>query len=73
MIEYCTQCPCRGCEFDVCGRGSETCSAVIGDYCQMIGNYILPTINEWQNYDEETKSFYLEFFSNLGIDIPYCM
>ena len=49
MIEYCKICPCRGCPFDVCGRGSEICSAGVGDYCQAIGEYIEET--------EEDKKF----------------
>lgn len=49
MIEYCKICPCRGCPFDVCGRGSETCFAGVGDYCQAIGAYIEET--------EEDKKF----------------
>ncbi len=64
---------CKGCPHDACGRGSELCDAVIGDYCQASDDYILPTLSEWQAYDEETKVFYLELFSNLGIDIPYCV
>ena len=49
MIEYCEICPCRGCPFDVCGRGSETCFAGVGDYCQATGQYIEET--------EEDKEF----------------
>ena len=49
MIEYCKICPCRGCTFDVCGRGSETCFAGVGDYCQATGEYIEET--------EEDKKF----------------
>ena len=49
MIEYYKICPCRGCPFDVCGRGSETCFAGVGDYCQAIGAYIEET--------EEDKKF----------------
>ena len=49
MIEYCKICPCRECPFDVCGRGSETCMAGVGDYCQATGEYIEET--------EEDKKF----------------
>lgn len=52
MIEYCKGCSRRGCPFDVCGRGSETCSAVVGDYCQATGQYIEET--------EEDKKFVKE-------------
>ncbi len=46
MTEYCKVCPCQGCIFDVCGRGSETCSAVVGDYCQATGQYIEETAED---------------------------
>lgn len=64
---HCKSCPCNGCKFDVCGIGSETCSAVIGDYCQMIDDYIYPTPDEWASYDLETKMFYVDLFHNLGL------
>lgn len=57
MDEYCKFCPCYGCPFDVCGIGSETCSAVIGDYCQAIGQYIEET--------EEDKKFEKEVLDKL--------
>ena len=37
---------CEGCQWDVTGLGSESCSAVIGDYCQAFDDYILPHISE---------------------------
>lgn len=52
MIEY-----CKGCPFDVHGRGSETCSAGVGDYCQAIGQYIEET--------EEDKKFVKEMLDKL--------
>ena len=63
--------PCIGCPWDGTGLGSESCAAVIGDYCQAFDAYILPHISEWETYDEETKAFYSEMFLKLGIDIPY--
>ena len=65
--------PCVGCPWDGTGLGSESCAAVIGDYCQAFDSYILPHISEWETYDEETKAFYSEMFLKLGIDIPYTM
>ena len=62
---------CEGCQWDVTGLGSESCSAVIGDYCQAFNEYILPHISEWKTYDETTKAFYSEMFLKLGINIPY--
>lgn len=52
MNEYCKFCPCYGCPFDISGRGSETCSAGVGDYCQATGQYIEET--------EEDKKFVKE-------------
>lgn len=43
MREFCKKCPCYGCPYDVCGQGSEMCSATIGDYCQASGKYIEET------------------------------
>ena len=62
---------CKGCQWDGTGLGSESCSAVIGDYCQAYDAYILPHISEWETYDEETKTFYSKMFLELGIDILY--
>ena len=30
--------PCKGCQWDGTGLGSESCAAVIGDYCQAFDN-----------------------------------
>ena len=49
MIKYYKTCSCQKCPFDVRGRGSETCSAGVGDYCQAAGQYIEET--------EEDKKF----------------
>jgi hypothetical protein len=65
--------PCAGCMWDGCGKGSDSCAAVIGDYCQAYDAYILPHISEWKDYDEETKTFYAKMFSKLGIEVPYCV
>ena len=65
--------PCKGCQWDGTGLGSEFCAAVIGDYCQAYDAYILPHISDWETYDEETKDFYSKMFLELGIDIPYTM
>ena len=62
---------CEGCQWNGTGLGSESCSAVIGDYCQAFNEYILPHISEWKTYDEATKAFYSEMFLKLGINIPY--
>ena len=58
MIKYCKTCSCQGCPFDVSGRGSETCSAGVGDYCQAIEQYIEET--------EEDKKFVKEMLDKAG-------
>lgn len=58
MKEYCKSCPCQGCPFVVCGRGSETCFAGVGDYCQATGRYIEET--------EEDKKFLEEILDKFN-------
>ena len=53
MSDYCKECPCYGCPFDVCGRGSELCSASVGDYCQKAEN----TLNGLKNTKKNWKRF----------------
>ena len=43
---------CKLCDFNVCGCGSETCSAVVGDFCLASSSYIEET--------EEDKKFLQE-------------
>lgn len=40
---------CANCDFNVCGRGSEDCSAVVGDFC--------PAANAIIEETEEDKNF----------------
>ena len=55
MSDYCKECPCYGCPFDVCGRGSELCSAVIDDYCQRSGEYIEETEEDREIFEKVQK------------------
>lgn len=43
---------CETCDFNVTGLGSETCSAVVGDYCAGANAYIEET--------EEDRKFLLD-------------
>lgn len=55
MNKYCKVCSCQGCPFDVRGRGSETCSAGVGDYCQATGQYIEETEEDRKFLEEIEK------------------
>lgn len=55
MSDYCKECPCYGCPFDVCGRGSELCSAIIGDYCQADGKFIEETEEDREIFEKVQK------------------
>jgi hypothetical protein len=70
MKDPCENCPSNLRPYYI---GSETCGAIIGDYCRAMGGYLFPYPEEWQFYDEETKQFYLELFSQKGVDIPEYM
>lgn len=56
MFDYCKECPCYGCSFDVCGCGSEMCSASVGDYCQRIRGYIKETEEDREFLEELQKN-----------------
>ena len=58
MIGYCKDCP-----FDVGGRGSETCFAGVGDYCQATGQYIEET-EEDKKFLEEILDKHPEMYYN---------
>ena len=62
MFECCKGCPCYGCPFDVCGCGSELCSAGVGDYCQRSGEYIEET-EEDRDFFEKHQKYLLEIAS----------
>lgn len=55
MSDYCKECPCYGCPFDVCGCGSELCSAGVGDYCQRSGEYIEETEEDREFFEKVQK------------------
>lgn len=55
MSDCYKECPCCGCPFDVCGRGSEMCSAGVGDYCQRSGKYIEETEEDREFLEELQK------------------
>ncbi len=57
MHKFCEKCPCNGCPYDVCGRGSEVCSAGIGDYCQAIGAYIEETEEDREIFEKVQKYY----------------
>ena len=55
MSDYCKECPCYGCPYDVCGRGSEFCSAGVGDYCQRSGEYIEESEEDREIFEKVQK------------------
>lgn len=57
MSDCCKEYPCYGCPFDVCGRGSEMCSAGVGDYCQISGEYIEETEEDREIFEKVQKYF----------------